>query len=146
MAKILGADEALPPDGPEFWDALADATDGRGADVTIETVGGTRGDTVEQAIEITRRQGRIVIVDGFRRPLTIDWLPPLLKEHSIVFSSCYGIIDGRHDYELAIDLMASGKSPIKQMVTHNYSLDDIQKGFDTAYDKTSGSIKVQILQ
>ena len=76
--------------------------------------------------------------------MTLDWLPPMLKEQTIYFSSCYGILDGKHDYEVAIDLMSSGKSPIKEMVTHRYSLDDIQKGFETAYDKTTGSIKVQI--
>ena len=32
------------------------------------------------------------------------------------------------------------------MVTHKYNLKDIQTGFETAYDKTSGSIKVQIQQ
>ncbi len=146
MAKRLGADEALPPDGAAFQEALAEATDGRGADLTVETVGGTRGDTVQQAIEVTRRQGRIVIIGGFRRPLTLDWLAPLLKEQSIIFSSCYSILDGRHDYEIAIELLASGKAPLKEMVTHEFGLEDIQQGFETAYDKTSGSIKVQILQ
>ena len=144
MAKRLGADEALPPDGPSFWDALADATDGRGADLTIETVGGKSEATAVQSIEVTRRQGRIVIVGGFRRPITVDWLPPMLKEQTIAFSSCYNVLDGRHDYELAIEMMARGQADLGQMVTHRYSLDDIQRGFETAYDKSTGSIKVQI--
>ena len=54
------------------------------------------------------------------------------------------MIDGRHDYEVAIDLLDSGRVQIEQMVTHRYPLERIQEGFDTAYDKTSGSIKVQI--
>ncbi|MCH8868701.1 MAG: Zn-dependent alcohol dehydrogenase, partial [Chloroflexi bacterium] len=60
--------------------------------------------------------------------------------------SCYGILDGMHDYEVAIEMIASGQSQLAKMVTHRYSLDDIQKGFETAYDKTTGSIKVQIIQ
>ncbi|MCH7627076.1 MAG: zinc-binding dehydrogenase, partial [Chloroflexi bacterium] len=144
MAKRFGADETFQPDDPALSEALMDATNGLGADLTIETVGGTRVDPIEQAIELTRRQGRFVVVGGYRRPLTLDWLPPMLKEQTIYFSSCYGIIDGKHDYEVAIELMSSGKSPVKEMVTHRYGLDDIQKGFETAYDKTTGSIKVQI--
>ncbi len=144
MAKRLGADDALPPDGPAFQEALADATGGRGADLTIETVGGKSEATVTQSIEVTRMQGRIVILGGFRAPLTVDWLPPLLKEQSIIFSSCYSVLDGYHDYEVAIDMMAQGKAPLAQMVTHRFALDDIQKGFETAYDKSTGSIKVQI--
>ena len=35
---------------------------------------------------------------------------------------------------------------LKQIVTHVYGLDEIQKGFETAYDKTTGSVKVQIHQ
>ena len=144
MAKMLGADEALPPDGPALQEALAEVTDGRGADLTIETVGGKSNATLKQAIKVTRPQGRIVILGGFRAPLMFDWLEPLLNEQSIIFSTCYSVINGYHDYEIAIDLMTRGKASLSQMVTHRFSLDEIQKGFDTAYDKSTGSIKVQI--
>jgi threonine dehydrogenase-like Zn-dependent dehydrogenase len=56
------------------------------------------------------------------------------------------VLEGRHDYELAIDMIASGKAPIEQMVTHTYGLDQIQQGFETSYDKSTGAVKVQILQ
>ena len=80
MAKRLGADDALPPEGPALQEALAEATDGRGADLTIESVGGHSDATLKQAIEVTRKQGRIVILGGFRVPITLDWVQPLLKE------------------------------------------------------------------
>jgi len=143
MAKRLGADDALPPEGAALADALARVTDGLGADLTIETVGGKSEATVVQAIDVTRMQGRIVVLGGFRAPLTVDWLPPLLKEQSIIFASCYSVLNGRHDYELAIDLLASGKAPLKHMVTHRFPLEDVQLAFETAYDKSVGSIKVQ---
>ena len=144
MARRLGADDALLPDGTALHDAVAAATDCRGADLTIETVGGKSASTLRQAIEVTRSQGRIVVLGGFHRPITLDWLAPLLKEQSIIFSSCYSILDGRHDYELAIDLMATGAVQLKQMVTHKYPLEEIQRAFETAYDKSTGSVKVQI--
>ena len=70
----------------------------------------------------------------------------LLREISIVSVSCYDNIDGVHDYEVAIELLASGNIPYRDIVTHKVSLDDIQDGFATAYDKNSGSIKVHITQ
>jgi threonine dehydrogenase-like Zn-dependent dehydrogenase len=146
LAKKLGADDALPDDGPAFWDAVAEATDGRGADVTIETVGGHQSASMHQAVEVTRDQGRIVVIGGFRRPFEFDFLPPMLSEQSIIFSSCYAVLDGRHDYEVAIDMIASGKADLEQMVTHRYGLDQIQQGFETSYDKSTGAVKVQILQ
>ena len=146
MAKKLGADVALPPESKEFHRAILDATDGRGADMTLETVGGKSDAIVKESIEVTRKQGRIMTLGNFPVPVSLHWLDPLLKEQAIMFSACYGIIDGRHDYEVAIDLMDSGKVDLGPMVTHHYPLTDIQKGFDTAYNKKTGSLKVHIDQ
>ena len=79
-------------------------------------------------------------------PFTIDLIPPLEKEQSIIFSSCYSLLDGKHDYEIAIDLLASGRVSLDSMVTHRFPLERIADAFETAYDKTSGSVKVQIHQ
>ncbi len=146
MAKRLGADETLPSEGAPLKEAVDGLTQGRGADLTIESVGGHQTDTFHQAIDVTRVQGRIIILGGFAVPATVKLGRPLIKEHSIVFSVVYDVIDGRHDYEIAIDLMAQGRAPLKQIVTHKVSLDDIQKGLNTAYDKSTGSIKVQVYQ
>jgi threonine dehydrogenase-like Zn-dependent dehydrogenase len=146
MARALGADEVVSSEGVELQEVLEAATEGRGADLTIETVGGHSGATLEQAIDVTRMQGRIVVLGGFRRPITMDWLAPLLKEQSVIFSSCYSIMHGQHDYELAIDILASGRAHLQQIVTHKYPLEQIGEGFATAYDKKTGSIKVQIHQ
>ena len=61
-------------------------------------------------------------------------------------SICYGLLDGIHDFEMAIDMFTKDGFNLGDMVTHKYNLKDIQTGFETAYDKTSGSIKVQIHQ
>ena len=144
MAKHLGADEALPPEGPSLWEALAEVTEGRGADLSIETVGGTNSEVLKQAIEVTRPQGRIAVLGGFWAPLTLDWFDPQQKEQSVIFSRMYSVMDGRHDFEIAIDLMASGRVALKPMVTHQFPLEEIQGGFETAGQKSAGSIKVQI--
>ncbi|PZC42781.1 MAG: (R,R)-butanediol dehydrogenase [Chloroflexi bacterium] len=146
MALALGADYACDPSNGDFEKLILENTDGRGADLTVETVGGKNNATLTQSVESTRMQGRIVILGGFRTPLEFDWLQPLLKEQSFIFSSCYGVLNGYHDYEMAIDLLSRDSSKLHEIVTHKYSLGDIQKGFKCAYDKTTGSIKVQIHQ
>ncbi len=146
MALNLGADEALPSDADDLAERVEAATDGRGADMTLESVGGYTGTTFEQAVRLTRTQGRIILLGGFMEPFTIDLIPPLEKEQSIIFSSCYSILDGKHDYEIAIDLLASGRVSLDSMVTHRFPLERIGEAFETAYDKTSGSVKVQIHQ
>ena len=89
LAKQLGADHAFAPEDPALNDAILDATQGLGADLTVETVGGWRPDPITQAIELTREQGRFVVIGGYRTPITVDWLPPMLKEQTIIFSSSW---------------------------------------------------------
>ena len=146
MAMSLGADEALPSEADDLAERVEAATDGRGADLTLESVGGYAATTLDQAIRLTRTQGRIVVLGGFLEPVTIDLIAPLQKEQSIIFSSCYSLLDGKHDYEIAIDQLASGRVDLDPMVTHRFPLERIGEAFETAYDKTSGSVKVQIHQ
>ncbi|MDA1189147.1 MAG: zinc-binding dehydrogenase [Chloroflexi bacterium] len=147
MARKLGADAAVSSEGTVLKEALADITDGRGADLTIEAVGGRSDDVLKQAIDVTRQQGRISTTGNFWRPVQVDWFQALLKEQSWIWAAVYGILDGRHDYEIALDLMASGRANMKQIVTHTVGLDDIQKGVEISYNKKqTGAIKVQVLQ
>ena len=145
LAMQLGADVVLDPNDGDATSAVEDLTDGLGADITVETVGGFGNDaTLVQAVNMTRVMGRIVVLGVFHDPVLTDWMAPLLKEHSIIFSACYGIMDGRHDFEMAVDLMGSGKVDLKPMVTHTFPLTEMPQALATAYDKSTGSIKVQL--
>ena len=145
-ARKMGADVVIGSEGDEFEEACREASGGIGADIVLESVGGHQTAALHQAIRATRPQGQVVNLGGIKVPMEIDLLDPLLREISIVSVTCYDVIDGVHDYEVAIDLLASGNVPYREIVTHENSLDDIQDGFATAYDKTSGSIKVHITQ
>ena len=145
-ARKMGADVVTGSDGDEFEEACREASGGVGADIVLESVGGHQAAALHQAIRATRPQGKTVNLGGIKVPMEIDLFDPLLREISIISVSCYDVIDGVHDYEVAIDLLASGKIPYREIVTHQVSLDDIQDGFATAYDKNSGSIKVHITQ
>jgi threonine dehydrogenase-like Zn-dependent dehydrogenase len=145
-ARKMGADVVTAAEGDEFEEACRDASGGIGADIVLESVGGHQTAALHQAIRATRPQGNMVNLGGIKVPMEIDLLDPLLREISIISVTCYDVIDGVHDYEVAIDLLASGNVPYREIVTHKNSLDDIQDGFATAYDKSSGSIKVHITQ
>jgi threonine dehydrogenase-like Zn-dependent dehydrogenase len=145
MALRLGADAVFSPEGGELEEAIAGATGGLGADLVIETVGGRSSATLRQAISIARGLGRIVVLGGFREPVEVDFLTPLLNEQAIVFAQCYSILEERHDFDIAIDILASGTLPLEDMVTHTFPLERVQEAFSTAYDKSTGSIKVQLV-
>ena len=144
MAEAYGADLVVGSEPGELEDAAQSISDGLGADVTIETVGGNSMAPLETACAATRSQGTIIVVGGFRGVLPYAFLPPMLSELTFKLSSCYGIVDGKHDYDVAINMLSNKDTGFNGIVTHSVSLDEIQKGFDYAYDKTSGSVKVHI--
>ena len=146
MAKTLGADGVANSEGNEFEEMVLNATDGRGADLTVETVGGSGNETLRQSFAVTRRQGTIIILGVFYGDQSVDWNKPVLKEQTIQGSICYGIVDGVHDFERSIEIFSNREFKLNKIVTHTYSLENIQNGFQTAYDKTQGSIKVHINQ
>jgi len=43
-------------------------------------------------------------------------------------------------------MFSNGTTNLEDIVTHKFDLNSIQQGFECAYDKTTGSIKVQIHQ
>jgi len=143
-AQAMGADTVVSSEPGDLEESAREATDGRGADVVIETVGGSSPEPLEQSVAAVRPRGRIVEVGGFRGPMQIDLLPLLLDEILLVSVTCYGVVDGRHDYEVAIDMLAGGHTRYSEIVTHTFPLEDIQKGFYTAADKTTGSLKVHL--
>ena len=55
MATDLGADYAFENDFDSLNEAVLEATQGRGADITIEPVGGWNSDAINQAITTTRK-------------------------------------------------------------------------------------------
>ena len=87
MARRLGADVSVSPEDTELWDAVAEATDGRGADLTLESVGGRSDEILKQAVKVTRKQGRIATMGNFHVPVTLDWMEMVLKEISIIWSA-----------------------------------------------------------
>ena len=146
MALKLGATDVASSEGDDLEQLILDHTSGRGADITFETVGGSTSATLSQSMKVTRRQGRVVILGVFYGDQAIDWNGPVLKELTVQGSSCYGLIDGIHDYEASVEILSRKHVNLSEIVTHKFGLEEIQKGFETAYDKKTGSIKVQIMQ
>ncbi len=100
LARKLGADVVMHPADEAVKEAVDDLTGGRGADITVETVGGfDNNSTLVQAVDLTRVMGRIVVLGVFYGESPTDWTKPLVKEQSVIFSLCYGIAGGRHEFQ-----------------------------------------------
>jgi len=140
-AKALGADVIL--DDADAG-ALQEAASASPVDLVIETVGGG-ADTLDTAVMACRPGGTVVVLGVFTRSVTFPALFCVAKEVRIQGSMVYNRVAARADFEIVEDMLArDGKRIGEALVTHRFPLDDIDRAFRTAADKTSGSIKVTI--
>jgi threonine dehydrogenase-like Zn-dependent dehydrogenase len=68
----------------------------------------------------------------------------VIRELWATFPICYGVVDGRHDYEVALELIAAGRAPVERLVTHRLPLESTPDAFRIAADKATGSVKVHV--
>lgn len=166
MARVSGAASVMlvgKPDAPlqlaQKWigvtpihvdttdpvEAVGECTQGRGADVVFEAVGGA-AQTIQQATEIAAIRGRVCMVGGHVAPLALDARYARARELTIAWSFCYGRRDGNREFQIALDLMAAGKLDPAPLITHRFPLNEIQHAFAVAAGRDEyGSVKVLVL-
>jgi S-(hydroxymethyl)glutathione dehydrogenase / alcohol dehydrogenase len=127
-ALELGATHALDPASEDVVASLQELTDGRGADVALDTAG-VPG-VVAQAYGAVRRGGTVVAVGLPAEGLTAD-LPAadIPREEKIVTGSFYGSCDPQVDMPRVLDLYMEGQLPLDRLVTRTYELNAINEAF-----------------
>jgi threonine dehydrogenase-like Zn-dependent dehydrogenase len=75
----------------------------------------------------------------------LDLMKLIVREVWVTFPICYGMIAGRHDFDVAINVIAADRAIADAVVTHRFPLEQAADAFRTAADKSSGSLKVHIL-
>jgi threonine dehydrogenase-like Zn-dependent dehydrogenase len=144
LAAELGAERVIRGQGEDAIAELRELTGGRGADLVVETVGG-HGQTVDLCWELCRVQGTVAVVGIFGDPVPVNLLRPVIRELWATFPICYGVVDGRHDFDVAIELIADGRAPVERLVSHRFPIDEAPTAFQTAADKSTRSVKVQLV-
>jgi len=142
MAKELGADYVIQTPQQDVKEEIPKLTDGLGADVVIEATASAGG--FSDALAGVRKKGTVVLVGGYHKPLEVHLGRIVEGEIHVTGSSCYGYSGMRKDFEWSMDLISSGKIRASRLITHRFPLSDIQKAFEVAADKKTGSIKVMV--
>jgi threonine dehydrogenase-like Zn-dependent dehydrogenase len=141
-ALALGADRVLD-DGDAS--ALFEVAGESPVDLVVETVGGA-ADTLDTAVAACRPGGTICVLGAFTKMPIFPALFVLAKELTVKGSFVYNRAGSRADFEIVQDLLGrKGEAIGRAMLTHRFALADVDEGFRTAADKTTGSIKVTIV-
>jgi 2-desacetyl-2-hydroxyethyl bacteriochlorophyllide A dehydrogenase len=142
VSQALGA-KTIHADTSDLKDAVQAATDGRGADLVFEAVGGS-APTLQQAVDFAALAGRVCIIGGYTKPCELSTGPARMKELTIGWSFCYGRRGYRKEFDIVLDLLAAGRLDAYPWITHSFALSEIVEAFSVTADRRSGSIKVMV--
>jgi L-iditol 2-dehydrogenase len=142
-SRAFGATHALHATDDDVAGTVADLTDGRGVDVTIEATGTQAA--LASIANLTRMSGTVTIA-GYHQgpPRSIDLAVWNWKAFRIVnahFRDVGVIMDGMR---AAGRLLTSKRISMAPLVTHRYPLARIAEAFDTAVDKPDGFVKAVV--
>jgi alcohol dehydrogenase len=116
-------------------------TDGRGVDVAIEALG--RQSTFEAALRVLRPGGTLSSLGVYSSDLVIplDAFLAGLGDHKIITTLCPG---GKERMRRLMDTIASGRLDTRPLVTHRFSLDQIEAAYELFANQRDGVLKVAI--
>lgn len=144
IARELGADFTLNGHEIDAPAAVRELTGGLGADVVYESVGGT-ATTLVEAAQMVRPGGTIVVIGCFTDPPAPDWRRLMRHEVNVLFAWSYACWNGVPEFQISVDLLASGRVRAEPIVTHRFSLAEIPQAFAAALKKgESGATKVLV--
>lgn len=148
LAQKLGADFVLQPEEANINNEINFLTEHIGVDTTIITAGSKSNSILQQAMEITRKKGRVVLVGDVGLNLERD--PFYKKEIDFLISCSYG--PGRYDadyeekgidYPIAyvrwtenrnmqtfVALVQEGRINTHDIITNVVPVDDVHKAYE----------------
>ncbi|WP_059172314.1 NAD(P)-dependent alcohol dehydrogenase [Bacillus sp. FJAT-27445] len=140
-ALKLGATHVVNPKQSDVVQTIMEITDGKGAEVVIETAGAVV--TVKQTVDLLKIGGTIVLV-GMTPVDEIEFnFMKLMGKEGVIKP----IFRYRNLYPVAINAIASGAINVKDIVSHEFDFNDTKEAFDfvvkNAKDLVKGVINIK---
>ena len=136
--RDLGADHLINARDEDVVARILEITGGRGADWVIESSGGP--DVPQQAVEVTKRGGRVVFVAFYPGPVTFD-LSSVVRGDITLFTSRG---EGGNNVKRAVALAGRGQLNAGNLISHRYPLEDIAEAFRVVREREGDPLKVVI--
>jgi L-iditol 2-dehydrogenase len=136
LAKQLGADVVIAS-GPEAVAKVLDETDGRGADLVIESTGVMT--QIADAIRMVRFGGRILLF-GITNATSgaLPFYDLYFKELTLINNRAATA----QDFPVTIDLVDRGAVRLEPLVTHRMALDELGTALGMVENGADGRLKI----
>jgi threonine dehydrogenase-like Zn-dependent dehydrogenase len=140
QAKRMGADVVLDFRQQDVVAEIKRLTGG-GADVAIEALG--QQETFENCLGSVRPGGVVSSLGVYSGHLQVplDAFAAGLGDHTIVTTLCPG---GKERMRRLLSVVAAGRAPFRELVTHSFKLADIEAAYDLFGHQRDGVMKVAI--
>jgi 2-desacetyl-2-hydroxyethyl bacteriochlorophyllide A dehydrogenase len=125
MAQKFGADRVLDPRQDDLLQAVRDETEGSGADVVIECVGGP--ETAQQAVSLAGEGGRVLLFGVAPETAHIAVEPYDIYRREIGIT---GSFTNPFTHAAAIALLAGARIQVADLISHRLSLQELTAGID----------------
>jgi threonine dehydrogenase-like Zn-dependent dehydrogenase len=141
MSTRFGASVTINPNACNVVEELKRLTDGRGVDVAIEALG--RQETFEAALRSVRPGGVLSSLGVYAGKLVAPYeaIYAGLADQRIVTTLCPG---GKERMRRLLTLVATGRVDLTPLLTHRFSLENLQDAYDVFSHQREGVIKVAI--
>jgi threonine dehydrogenase-like Zn-dependent dehydrogenase len=143
LAQTYGADEIVDFTREDVVDRVGELTGGEGADTTIEALGADA--TFQTAIKITKPGGTISNIGYFGegefvRIPRVEWGVGM-ADKTIATGLCPG---GRLRMERLLRVLEADRLDPRDMTTHTFRFDDIERAFEVSDRKLDDVVKVLV--
>ncbi len=138
-AENLGADELVDFSACDPVEEVRRRTDGLGADLVLECSGAPG--TIVQALSMCGKGGKVVML-GVAKDGVTEAIPLKYTTHNEL--TLYGSRANPNAGRKVIQMIAGKRIEVKDMVTHTFSLDEVDLAFETFEKRLGGAMKVVI--
>jgi L-iditol 2-dehydrogenase len=140
LARQLGADIIYNNVEGQLKEIVNQATDGQGVDAAVVAVG--VAPLVVQAAECLGEGGRLNIFAGIYPPTPLNIDPNLIHYKELVLT---GSADSTpQDMYEALQFIETGQVQVEKLISHTFSLEDLQHGFELVKHQQGLKVMVEI--
>jgi threonine dehydrogenase-like Zn-dependent dehydrogenase len=140
LAQEIGATHTLNANDPDFLEKVQEITKGRGADIVFEVTGNPKAAELG-AKALRPHRAKYALAGWYGKPEQYVLRNWTTKGAVIVTPHPKYSLDPTDDMRRAMDALDRGVFPMEKLVTHSFSLDEVQKGFETMLSASEGYIK-----
>lgn len=137
-ALELGATGVINAKENNPAEAIMKLTNGKGCDLVIETAG-TEMTTI-QCIHMAKKGTNVVLV-GYSKTGEMTLPMSLVLDKELTFKTVFRY---RDIYPMAIEAVSNGKVNLKGIVTHEFTLDEVQNAMDYSVNNKADIVKAVI--